>query len=185
MLERLKKSLEDAPVVSMGDYQYFVHPITDGVPRMNPALLREVLDAVVRAADLHCDVILAPEAMGIPLVVPISLRTGIPYVVVRKRCYSLPGEVSVKQVTGYSEKDMFINDIKSGDRVVIIDDVISTGGTLRAMVQALKTMGAEIVDIVVVVEKVGHKENLEEELGVHIKTLVKVEVRNGQVNLVT
>lgn len=185
MLERLKKSLEDAPVVPMGDYQYFVHPITDGIPRMNPALLREVLDGLVRVADLHCDVILAPEAMGIPLAVPISLRVGIPYAVVRKRKYCLPGEVSVRQVTGYSEKEMYINDIQPGDRVVIIDDVISTGGTLRAIVMALRGLGAEVVDVVIVVEKVGHREQLEEELGLTIKTLVKVEVRDGKVHLVT
>ena len=169
----------------MGDYQYFVHPVTDGVPRMNPALLREVLDAIVHAADLHCDLILAPEAMGIPLAVPISLRIGIPYAVVRKRHYSLPGEVSVEAGHWLLREGDVHQRCPEGGEVVIIDDVLSTGGTLRAIVQALKAMEVEIVDIVVVVEKVGHKEQLEEELGIHIKTLIKVEVRDGKVHVVT
>jgi adenine phosphoribosyltransferase len=132
-----------------------------------------------------CDLILAPEAMGIPLAVPLSLRTGIPYNVVRKRRYGLPGEVSLQQTTGYSRTDMFINGISEGDRVVIVDDVISTGGTIAAIVKALQGMGALIVDIIVVVEKGDRRPILERELGVVIKTLVKVEVRQGRTRVLT
>lgn len=185
MLERLKRSLEESPVVRMGDYDYFVHPITDGIPRMDPSVLQEVLDRILEVGDFDCDLILAPEAMGIPLAVPLSLRTGIPYNVVRKRRYGLPGEVSLQQTTGYSRTDMFINGISEGDRVVIVDDVISTGGTIAAIVKALQGMGALIVDIIVVVEKGDRRPILERELGVVIKTLVKVEVRQGRTRVLT
>jgi len=185
MLERLKRSLEESPVVKMGDYDYFVHPITDGIPRMDPNVLQEVVDRILEVGDFDCDLIMAPEAMGIPLVVPLSLRTGIPYTVVRKRRYGLPGEVSLQQTTGYSRTDMFINGISEGDRVVIVDDVISTGGTIASIVKALQGMGALIVDIIVVVEKGDRRPALERELGVNIKTLVKVEVRQGRTKVVT
>jgi len=42
MLERLVGSLEASPVMRRGEYDYFIHPITDGVPLVEPALLREV-----------------------------------------------------------------------------------------------------------------------------------------------
>ncbi len=180
MLDKLKQSLRESPVVRMGDYSYFVHPITDGIPRMDPALLQEVVDRMMEITDLRCDLLVAAEAMGIHLVVPISLRTGIPYVIVRKRRYGLPGEVSVTQVTGYSRKELYINGLARGDRVVIMDDVISTGGTLRAIIHAFQEMGVEIADIVVVVEKGEGRELLERELGIRIKTLVKVDVRDGR-----
>jgi adenine phosphoribosyltransferase len=179
-LDLLKHSLEAAPIVRLGSYDYFVHPITDGIPSMPPELLKEVLDAMVEVGDFSCDIITAPEAMGIPLAVPLSLRLGIPYNIIRKRRYSLPGEVQVHQITGYSEKELFINGIKAGDRVVLVDDVLSTGGTLRAVVQALQKMGVELVDVIVVVEKGRNKSKLENELGLRIKTLVKVEVREGR-----
>lgn len=185
MLERLKVSLEECPVVRMGDYEYFVHPITDGIPRMDPNLLQEVVDRILEVGDFDCDLIMTPEAMGIPLAVPLSLRTGIPYNVVRKRRYGLPGEVSLQQTTGYSRTDMFINGISEGDRVVIVDDVISTGGTIAAIVKALQGMGVQIVDIIVVVEKGDRKASLERELGIKIKTLVKVEMHEGRVRIVT
>ncbi len=180
MLDRLKKSLEAATIVRKGTYDYFIHPLTDGVPRMDPMVLAEVLDAIKEVGDFHCDVIVAPEAMGMPLVVPLSLELGIPYTVVRKRSYGLPGEVEVRQKTGYSQQDMFINDVKRGERVVLIDDVMSTGGTIRAVVRGLQGIGAEVVDIIVVVEKDDRREEIERELGVRIKTLVRVAVRGGK-----
>ncbi len=182
-LDRLKESFRSAPVVRFGDYHYFVHPVTDGVPMMDPTLLQEVVDAIDAVGDFDCDLLVTPEAMGIHLTVPLSLKRGIPYTVVRKRKYTLPGEVSVSQVTGYSRKEMFINGIESGMRVTIIDDVISTGGTLRAIVQAIKGLGAEVVDVIVVVEKTDSKAELEAELGVSIKTLVKVQVVDGRVHV--
>jgi adenine phosphoribosyltransferase len=179
-LTRFKKSLETSPIVKMGAYHYFVHPITDGIPQMDPVVLVEVLDAIEEVGDFHCDVIVAPEAMGIPLAVPLSLQLGIPYNVVRKKRYGLPGEVSVNQVTGYSKCDMYVNGISKGDRVVVVDDVISTGGTLLAVIKALRYIGADIVDVIVVIEKGQGKAELEREMGLSIKSLVKVEVRHGR-----
>ncbi len=185
MLEKLKKCLEAAPIVRINNYDYFVNPITDGVPRMDPIVLAETLDAIKEVGDFHCDVIVAPEAMGIPLVVPLSLELGIPYTVVRKRRYGLPGEVEITQWTGYSHKEMYINDIRSGDRVVLVDDVMSTGGTIKAVIRGLQEIGADIVDVIVVVEKGGEKAKIEKELGIHIKTLVKVKVRDGKLTILS
>jgi adenine phosphoribosyltransferase len=181
MLEKLRESLKTSPVVRYGEYDYFIHPVTDGIPFMEPDLLEEVIGQICTMCDFDCDLIVGAEAMAIPLMVPLSLKTGVPYNIIRKRKYGIPGEVSVKQVTGYSKLDLYINGISRGDRVVIVDDVISTGGTLRALVTALRMIGAKIEDIIVVVEKTDDKAALEEELKVGIKTLVKIEVRDGKV----
>ena len=46
MLEEVKRSLEASPIVKKGDYNYFVNPISDGVPAMDPKMLRELSLAV-------------------------------------------------------------------------------------------------------------------------------------------
>jgi len=185
MLERLKASLERSEVVRFGDYNYFVHPITDGIPYMDPQVLDEVLDRLYDLMDLDVDYLVGAEAMAIPLIVPLSLMTGIPYNVVRKRKYGLPEEVSVRQTTGYSEKDLYINGLKKGDRVLVLDDVVSTGGTLRAIVKALKAMGVEVMDIIVVVQKTDRLKELENDIGQSVRTLVQVEVKDGKVRVLT
>ena len=133
-MDRLRESLLEAPIIEKEGYHYFVHPISDGVPMLEPELMREIVIRIIRKADLEdVDKIIAPEAMGIHISTAVSLMTDIPLVVVRKRGYGLDGEVSISQVTGYSESEMYINDVTEGDRVLVLDDVLSTGGTLFAL----------------------------------------------------
>jgi len=180
-LDRLRASLADSPVVRFGDYEYFIHPITDGLPLGRPEVLDEVLSELARIGDWRrCDKIVTAESMGFPLAAGLSMRVRKPYVFIRKRRYGLPGEVSLQQTTGYSKGDMFINGIGRGDRVVFVDDVISTGGTLLAIGKALRGLGAEIADVLIVFEKTREKARIEEELGVRIKTLLKVQVVQGK-----
>jgi adenine phosphoribosyltransferase len=181
MLEKLTKSLVEAPIVKKGDYNYFVHPITDGVPLVEADVLEEVAVAVSQFADLDVDKIVCVEAMGIHLATAISILTDIPFVVVRKRSYGLEGEVAVHQTTGYSEGELYINGLKKGDRVFLVDDVGSTGGTMTAVIQALQHMGTNLVDVMAIIEKGEGKEVVEKNTGVKVKTLVRANVVEGQV----
>ncbi len=184
MLELLKKSLEDCPIVPMGDYNYFVHPLTDGIPLVEPELLDEVADKVIEIADMDCDYILTAQSMGFPLATALSLKTGIPFKFIRKRRYGLPDEASISQITGYSSSDLHINFVNKGDRVFFVDDVLSTGGTLRAILTALDNIGAEISDIVFVFEKVGAKEDLEKEFGIPIKSLLRLDMDSTEIKII-
>jgi adenine phosphoribosyltransferase len=154
MLERLVSTLESCPIVARGDYNYFIHPITDGVPSIDPALLREVSTAMIKALDLDgADRIVTAEAMGIHIGSVLSCMTDLPLNIVRKREYRLPGEVPVHQVTGYSKGQLYLNGVFPGDRVVIVDDVISTGGTMRALLAALSHAGAEVADVCIAIRR--------------------------------
>ena len=178
-MDRLLESLHDAPIIDKDGYEYMVHPISNGVPMLDPELLREVVVGVIRAADLEVDKIVAPEAMGIHLATALSLQTDVPLVVIRKRSYGLEGEVSLHQTTGYSESEMYINDVEEGDRVLVVDDLLSTGGTLAAICGALEEIGAEIADIVVVIRKVG--ESALDDTGYEATSLVDITVEDGEV----
>jgi len=128
-----------------------------------------------------CNRIVTMEAMGIPIAAALSVKTDIPFTIIRKRSYGLPGEVSVKQVTGYSSSNLFINGIGKGDEIVIVDDVLSTGGTLTAVVSALKSMEVGIKGIFIAVNK-GNAGAIQEKIGMNINTLVDIEV-NGKVRI--
>lgn len=179
MLENIKKSLLDAPVVKKGDYDYFVHPITDGVPLVEAKVMEEVAEAIAKIADLNVDKIVCVEAMGIHIATALSLKTGLPFVVVRKRQYGLEGEVDVQQVTGYSKGKLYINGLKKEERILLVDDVVSTGGTMTTVLNALKTIGVDVVDVVAVMEKGTGKEAVENSTGFKVKTLLKVNVKDG------
>ena len=181
MLEEVKKSLDASPIVKKGDYNYFVNPISDGVPAMDPKMLRELSLIVHKHADLNVDKIVAVEAMGIHLATALSLATDIPFVVIRKRQYGLEGEKEVYQKTGYGSSNLYVNDLHPGEKILLIDDVVSTGGTMIALLKTLKDMGLEIKSTVAVIEKGEGKEIVEKETGMKVLTIVKLDVVDGKV----
>lgn len=174
--DRLRDGFMNSPVVDMNGYRYFVNPVSDGIPRMDAKMMEEIIDGLVDVSEFDCDVILAPEAMGIPLAVGITMRTGIPYSVIRKRRYGLEGEIALDQTTGYSKSPMYINGVHRGDRVAIVDDVVSTGGTLRAIAEALRSNGAVVTEVSVVFNKSDDIEAVSESIGAPIRSLLDVGV---------
>ena len=184
-MNQLRTSLQNAPVIWKGDYPYFIHPVTDGVPRMDPEVLKAIVELTVERVDWRqVDVLLGIEAMGLPLAAPLSMATGVPLVVARKRSYGLDGEVKIDQATGYSKGVMYLNDINEGERVAILEDVLSTGGTLEAVIEGVHRAGAEVTEIVAVVEKGGGLKRLQDmHPDVRIQSLVRLEMDGAQVVL--
>jgi adenine phosphoribosyltransferase len=123
------------------------------------------------------------EAMGIPLATALSLRFDIPYTIIRKRCYGLPDECSVTQVTGYSSSSLYINGIKTGDTIVIVDDVLSTGGTLRAVLQTLIQMGVTVKGVYIAVDKGNAAKDVQKQTGIPIHSLVTISVDKGIISI--
>jgi adenine phosphoribosyltransferase len=184
-LKHLEKSLYESPIVKKGDYDYVIHPITDGVPYIIPELLKEVTDEMKKHIK-KCgkfDRIVTMEAMGIPLATSLSLDLCIPFTIIRKRQYGLPGEVSVEQVTGYSKSKMYINGLKKGDTVILVDDVLSTGGTLKAVLYVLKEIGVIVKGVFIAVYKGTCKEEITKTYGIPITTIVDIDVVEGKVRI--
>lgn len=185
MFEHLKKSLLESPIVQKGDYHYFVNPITDGLPLVDPSILTLIIDCIVDNFDLsNVNKIVGIESMGIPLATALSLRTGIPFLVIRKRSYGLNGEKEVEQKTGYSENKLYINNINKDDNIVLLDDVVSTGGTLTNVILAIDEIGANLEHIIIPVEKDDGKKIVEEATNKKIDTLIKVKMVDGMVTIV-
>lgn len=180
-MKKLIESLQKAPIVKKGEYNYVVHPITDGIPFIEPDLLEEIVDEIM-ARMPSCKRIVTMEAMGIPIATLLSIKTGIPFTIIRKRKYGLPGEREVIQRTGYSETKLYINGLNEGDEVVVVDDVVSTGGTLIAVIEKLKEMGVRVKGIFIAIGK-GKKEEIEKRIGMKIETLVNITVEDNEVKI--
>ena len=184
-LSVLQDSLRGSPIIWKGDYPYFIHPISDGIPRMDADVLRATRDLIVEMVDWSkVDLVVSIEAMGLPLLAAVGDATGKPTVVIRKRQYGMEGEVQVDVATGYSQSTTYINDIKPGERILIVDDVISTGGTLEPILATLEEMGVILQDIVIAIEKGEGRERLAKERpDWPIRTLARIDIIDGRVEI--
>ena len=178
-------SLASAQVMDRGGYPYLIHPLMDGIPRVEPALLKAWLEWCQEQRDLleKASVLVAPEAMGLPLAAPLSLATGLPYVVIRKRKYDLPGEEVAYCETGYGEACLHINALGREDRVLLVDDVLSTGGTMDGLLGTLAAMQVPTVGALVFLDKGKARKGLEDRHGVPIRTMRHIAITDGRVQI--
>lgn len=188
MLEKLKKSLEEAPVIQKecdGQiYNYFIHPISDGIPETDPAILEEIADFIIGDGKTGgLDKIVTVEAMGIPIATALSLKIRTPVSIIRKRQYGMVGEVELSQSTGYSKGALFINGLKKGDRILIVDDVISTGGTLLPLLETLNGMGVVVAGVYCVIGRGAGAVYIKEKTGVDVTVLVDIDVTKDGVTV--
>ena len=95
------------------------------------------------------DAVAAAEARGFLFAAPFCERLGIPMILIRKKG-KLPGAVLTKTYElEYGEDSIQIHrdDIPKGGRVLLVDDLIATGGTLKAANELLTEGGAEVCGV--------------------------------------
>jgi len=120
-----------------------------------PAALAYALDAMTfLAEELRPDAIVAIESRGFLFGLPIALRLGIPFVPVRKPGKLPSAVMSVEYALEYAQGqlDIHADALASGERAVIVDDVLATGGTARAACGLVGMLGAEAVGAVFLIE---------------------------------
>jgi adenine phosphoribosyltransferase len=105
-----------------------------------------------KLADVTYDVLVTAESKSIPLAYALSVETGVPYVVLRKSYKPYMGDALQAETLSITtgEPQTLILDEKDrrlleGKRVVIVDDVISTGSTLQGMRLLIQKAGAKVV----------------------------------------
>ena len=109
--------------------------------------------------DLDYDVVVGPESRGFIFGTPIAYNNRKPFVLIRKKG-KLPCETVQKEYTleyGTATIEMHKDSIKPGQKVLIVDDLIATGGTTRAMIDLVESLGGVVVGIVVLMELAGLK----------------------------
>ena len=117
--------------------------------------------------------------------------TKVPIIIARKKKFNLPGEIEVKVKKSYRRvagketvQKFYINSVKKGDRVIIIDDVMSTGGTVSGVIQGLKKVGVIVKDVIIVMNRGRGPERVKKETGLDVKTLADVEIKNSKVHVI-
>lgn len=107
--------------------------------------------------NVDVDVIVGAESRGFIFGAPLAYNLGKPFVLVRKKG-KLPCETISKDYDleyGSATIEMHKDSIKPGQKVVLVDDLIATGGTIEAAAKLIEELGGEVVKIVFLMELAG------------------------------
>eukprot|EP00262_Sarcandra_glabra_P014252 TRINITY_DN4123_c0_g1_i1.p1 TRINITY_DN4123_c0_g1~~TRINITY_DN4123_c0_g1_i1.p1 ORF type:complete len:236 (-),score=29.30 TRINITY_DN4123_c0_g1_i1:428-1135(-) len=122
---------------------------------LDPRAFRDTIDLFVeRYRDIDISVVAGIEARGFIFGPPIALAIGAKFVPMRKP-KKLPGEVISEEYSleyGADRMEMHVGAVQAGERALIIDDLIATGGTICAAIRLLERVGVEVVECACVIE---------------------------------
>ncbi|KAJ0963425.1 hypothetical protein J5N97_028547 [Dioscorea zingiberensis] len=122
---------------------------------LKPKVFRDTIDMFVeRYKDKEISVVAGVEARGFIFGPPIALAIGAKFVPMRKP-NKLPGKVISEEYSleyGTDRMEMHVGAVEPGERALIIDDLIATGGTLCAAMKLLENVGAEVYECACVIE---------------------------------
>lgn len=122
------------------------------------------------------DVVVGPESRGFIFGVPVAYEAHKGFVPVRKKgklpCETVSAEYELEY--GSAVIEMHKDSIKPGQKVVIIDDLIATGGTIEAIIRLVEQLGGEVVKVCFVMELAGLK-GREKLSGYEIESLITYE----------
>ena len=141
----------------------------------DPRGLKEAVQSFEAALEgVDFDVVVGPEARGFLFGVPVAYNLGKGFVPVRKPG-KLPGKtISQSYDLEYGTNEIEVHDdaVQPGQRVVVIDDLMATGGTIEAIIKLINRMGAEVVKVVCLIELEGF--NAKDNLGdIPFESLIK------------
>ena len=119
-----------------------------------PALLERVIDDFAAQYKEDVDVIVGVESRGFLFGVPLALKLGLPFVLARKA-----GKLPAEKIShtydleyGTATLELHSDSISKGQRVVVIDDLLATGGTARATSALISELGGVVTSFAFVIE---------------------------------
>ncbi len=148
----LKKMLEDCGAVKYGEFTLTSGKKSDYYVDIKLASTRpEILEKIASQMDEYVDgdKIAGMELGAVPLASALSLETDLPFLMVRK------------ESKGHGTGERIEGTLEEGDKVTVVEDVTTTGGSAVETVEVLREAGAEVEKVLVVVDR---KEGAEEKM---------------------
>lgn len=166
MNEKIAKALCDINAVKFGSFQlasgrespvYIDLRILPSYPKSMNIVTEELVKLI---KTLEVDVVAGAESAGIPLSTAVSIKTGIPMVYVRRR------------PKGYGTDSMIEGVLDKNQNVVLIDDLITNGGSKIKFLNGIRQAGGKIADIVVVLDREQGGEDMLSNEGIKLHSLI-------------
>ncbi len=180
-LDLVTEVYEAASTVRTGKGKFTtVNELTDQIPAVRPTVLTSAarILAMLRPTGHHLTKVLSEEDKGAILAGMVSTLVHLPLAMARHNVtYEIPGSLIVPLSMEYMDGQLTVNGLVEGDRLLLIDDTLASGGTMVALIEAARGAGCSVEDVRVVVEKLGYggREKLAG-IGVDVRAAIGIEI---------
>ena len=167
-MSEISKALEECGALQFGEFtlasgmksNYYINIKKASTNPKVLYLISQLMAEKLQKENIRPDKIAGIVLGSIPLAAALSMATGIPYVMVRK------------EQKDHGTMNLIEGDLEKGDRVLVVEDVITTAGSSVKAIEVLRQNGAVITDIIAVVDREGGgKDNLSK-IGVSLTSLI-------------
>lgn len=168
-MSEISKALEECGALQFGEFtlasgaksNYYINIKKASTNPHVLYLISQLMAEKMQVENIRPDRIAGVVLGSIPLAAALSMATGIPYVMVRK------------EQKDHGTQKLIEGDLNPGDKVLVVEDVITTAGSSIKAIGTLRESGAEVTGIISVVDREGGgRENLAE-IGVELYSLIK------------
>ncbi|MFQ5976429.1 MAG: orotate phosphoribosyltransferase [Candidatus Hydrothermarchaeales archaeon] len=127
----------------------------------DPKIMNMIVEGLSEAiANEKFDRIAGMETGGVPIATALSLKTGLPFIIIRKK-----GK-------GYGTDNRIEGKLSSGENVIVVEDIVTTGGSVKSGIETLREMGGKCNKVIAVVDRLeGASKNLEK-VNISLETLL-------------
>ncbi len=168
-MSELTQALKDCGALQFGDFtlasgaksSYYIDIKKASTNPKVLYLISQLMAMKMQGLNLRPDRIAGVVLGSVPLAAALSLATGVPYVMIRK------------EKKDHGTGKLIEGDLEAGDKVLVIEDVITTAGSSIKAIETLRASGAVVTDVISVIDREGGgKENLAD-VGVDFHPLVR------------
>ena len=175
--QHLKEAIVEAPTVREGNYAFRAYPVGERGTNIDSKLAHEVVAGLANAvlsidSGDKIDSIVSIHVTGAMWALPIALTMNKPLKLFTTEPNGCEWQESFEQKRLYLPRKIYSPDLTKVGRCVIIDDVLSGGGTITQMKEAIEKAGGKVLGAVCVIDKLGTANTLGNKLGISIIGLV-------------
>ena len=175
-MRSLIAAFNNKPTVWLKDRRYVITPLLDHEPETSYDLMAEAVEELSKLVDFSkADKVVGEEDRGGYLAALVAYANKKSLGMVKWFPIGLSTSVPIDFRNAYTEGKMYLYGVKKGDRIILIEDMVDSGGTLIAMINLLKKVGATIVAVAILAEKEEYHglQRIKEETGIDVQCLMK------------
>lgn len=167
-------------VLNGTNYRFRLYSVGERGGSVEPELIDEVVDGLaeeITALGADLDYLVTVEPGGTRWVFSVAQKLRKPVKIVNLEPSGAEGQLHVSQHGSfYTNRELYFPTLEPDKRVVVLDDVVSTGGTMRTLVTSLRDLcKVEVVGVCCIVDKTGASELIHQDEGIPVRSLIKVD----------